>query len=504
MERTRRSISILAAALSFALAGFVTSCSKPAAPGLTREAFLTFDNLTGDASLDWISQAAPRMLEHDLTGLPKTVPLGGAAIRDAYLEGANRLVHGYFERRYGKLHFEIEVEDAAGHRMMQTVAEDGELSDAMDRAAKILDPAAQALSASREAVDAWGRGQYERAVMLDPDFGLAWLGWVEQIAADPARTAEERQIAARDTVERALAQPGLRGPIDRARLELAAATLRQDDAARLAASRKLVELIPADPALVGALAELEMSLRHFSDASRDFQEFARAEPANASAKNLLGYAQAFAGDVDGARKSFEEYGRQPGQAVNALDSLGEGLFGNGKFDQAEHAFLDAYGKDPAFMQGAELWKAAHARWLAGDLAGADQLMERYWQDRAKALDPLLAWRRANWLYETGRREQAVDLLMKAPQTADAQRQLQVWNNLQSVPSDLAQLEKAYQHANPVSDGLVRTLYAEALVRAGRKDDAKDLVKLWPLPEQTDLLQALLYPKFIELRKELQP
>jgi len=25
-----------------------------------------------------------------------------------------------------------------------------------------------------------------------------------------------------------------------------------------------------------------------------------------------------------------------------------------------------------------------------------------------------------------------------------------------------------------------------------------------LPEQTDLLQALLYPKFIELRKELQP
>jgi thioredoxin-like negative regulator of GroEL len=151
-----------------------------------------------------------------------------------------------------------------------------------------------------------------------------------------------------------------------------------------------------------------------------------------------------------------------------------------------------------------LWKAAHARWLGGDLPGADKLAERYWQDRAKALDPLLTWRRANWLYETGRREEAMDLLTKSPQAADAQRQLLVWNNLQSLPSDLGQLEKGYEQTNPVSDGLVRTLYAEALVRAGRKDEAKSLVKLWPLPEQNDVLQALLYPKFVELRKALQP
>jgi hypothetical protein len=80
----------------------------------------------------------------------------------------------------------------------------------------------------------------------------------------------------------------------------------------------------------------------------------------------------------------------------------------------------------------------------------------------------------------------------------------VWSNLQSIPSDLAELEKAYRRSNPLSDGLVRTLYAEALARAGRKDEARSLVKLWPLPEQTDLLQGLMYPKFIELRKALQP
>ena len=96
--------------------------------------------------------------------------------------------------------------------------------------------------------------------------------------------------------------------------------------------------------------------------------------------------------------------------------------------------------------------------------------------------------------------------MHAPPEAEqaAQRQLQVWNNLQSIPSDLAALEKDYQHSNPVSDGLVRTLYAEALVRAGRKADARSLVQRWPLPEQNALLQALMYPKFIELRRGLQP
>ena len=72
-----------------------------------------------------------------------------------------------------------------------------------------------------------------------------------------------------------------------------------------------------------------------------------------------------------------------------------------------------------------------------------------------------------------------------------------------MPSDLPALERSYRDSSPEHDGLVRTFYADALVRAGRKAEAKNLLRLWPLPEESDSpLQALMYPKFIELRKEL--
>ncbi len=257
-----------------------------------------------------------------------------------------------------------------------------------------------------------------------------------------------------------------------------------------------------------------MADRHFAEAASAYRDAIRANGLNL--KNPLGYAEALAGNLDAARKAFEEYGREPGQGVNALDSLGEAFFINGKFNEAEHAFLEAYAKDPAFLNGATLWKAAHARWLNGEangaglngagLNGADALLEKYWDSRVKAHDPLVVWRRANWLYATARREQAVMLLMTAPPAAGdvPARQIAAWNDAAAVPTDLNMLQRAYQHSDPVNDGLVRTFYAAALLRAGHKDEARSLLARWPLPETGDnLLQSFLYPRYLELKKELQ-
>ena len=98
--------------------------------------------------------------------------------------------------------------------------------------------------------------------------------------------------------------------------------------------------------------------------------------------------------------------------------------------------------------------------------------------------------------------------MHAPESnptaaAVAKQQLEVWNNPQPVTTDLGKLEEAYRHADPVNDGLPRVLYAEALLHAGRKKEARDLLQRWPLPmREESTLQALLYPKYLELRKSL--
>jgi tetratricopeptide (TPR) repeat protein len=467
------------------------SCSRPASPQVERVAFLKFENLSADPSLDWVATAAPAILAAELTGSVRTLPLAVETMRDARLESATRIVHGYFDRREGRLHFEVALEDPERRKMISTSVVEGAPLEAMSSIANRFASGVRAFSTSNaEAAAAWGRGDNELAVGLDPDFGTAWLAWTQKLA----NTGDAR--GALDVASRALMRSGLRSPIERTQIELLSASLMHDEAGRRAALQKLAKLAPADPAPLLTLAQLETAARRFPQAANAYREAIQAGANAPAIENQLGYAEALAGNLDAARKAFEAYGRQPEDATNALDSLGACLFMNGKFDEAEKAFLDAYAKDPAFLNGETLWKAAHARWLKGDLKGADELLTRYWKQ-----GPLASWRHATWLYETGRREQAVMMLGEAGDVAA--KQLAVWNDPGAVPRDLDALRQAYERSDPVNDGLVRTFYAAALLRAGNKDEARKLVARWPLPEMGDsLLQSLMYPQFLELKKAL--
>src|SRR6185369_3175626 len=248
------------------------------------------------------------------------------AIRDAYATSATKLVHGYFEKRRQSLHFEFVVEDSQTHKTLQTVAGDGDALPVYARLAKEIDAGAHEFSTSNaEAVAAWGQGDFEKAVRLDPDFGAAWLAWAD------ARSAAGDAKQAAEIVQRALGQPALKSPVDRARLELASAALRHDDLARQRAVAALAKFMPNDAALLRQLANQEMNARQFSQAAQFYQDVLRIEPEDIESWNLLGYAQAFAGDLEGARKSFERYGSDPVHAANALDSAGEAFFSRGKF-----------------------------------------------------------------------------------------------------------------------------------------------------------------------------
>jgi tetratricopeptide (TPR) repeat protein len=480
----------------------VGSCSKPVSTRAERVAVLRFDNLTGDPALDWIASAAATILSAEWNGAPRTIALAAASVRDGYRENVSRLAHGYFERRGNKLLFRVLVEDAARHVIKAEESAEGNPLSAVTNIAERIQPGSQAFSTSSpEAVDAWGHGNFERAITLDPDFSLAWLTWIETAAA----TGNSQQ--ALDVASRALQRITLRSPSDRARIQFAAATLRRDETGRFAALEEIARLSPRDAAAIRMLAQASYTARRFAEAERSFRDLISLNPGDAGTLNTLGYVQALQGEIDRAKASFEEYGRQPGQSVNALDSLGEAMFLNGKFAEAQEAFLKSYRENPAFLDGAPLWKAAHARWLGGDLHAADELIKSYLDVRNRARDPLAVWRQATWLYETGRKEEAVAAIAgTSVELPLMKQQLAVWKDPGTAlgRADLDRLRELYEHTDPVNDGLVRTLYAASLFEAGRKEEARELIQLWPLPPiAASPLDSLLYPRFLELRKRLQ-
>jgi tetratricopeptide (TPR) repeat protein len=482
----------------------IASCARPPARPYERVAILPFENQSGDPRLDWIAKVASNILASELTGTPHTLAELAARPGDAYAFGATRMVHAHFD---GAGSFHISVEDLATHKMLIAEQVQAPLLEASARIAKELDPEARPFSTSNQAsLEAWALGNFEKAVTLDPGFSAAWVNWGQSLA--PVNKTQALEVA-----NRALAaNPPLRSALDVAQLQALATDLRGDTSGHVAALESLAHLVPLDARLWRALAERSMLARNFKKAVEAYREVLKLAPQDAAVRNLLGYAQGYAGDLDGARQSFAEYGTAPNQAVNALDSLGEVSFLNGKFAEAEKAFLDASKKDPGFLGGADAAKAAYARWLAGNHDGADQLMREYLIAQVKLKDPNTAWREAVWLYSTGRSPQAEGSLQKAlasdeiPPTARplAEKQIQIWKNPPRFPTDPAQLKAIYDHTPPSQDALIRVYYASALLASGNKDEARNLAAQWPIPESAGdpVLQSFLYPKFLELRSAL--
>lgn len=371
-----------------------------------RVVFLDVDNLTGEDSLAWVAKAVPVMAAQQLAGVGKIVPLRGSTSREAVALRADRLVHGYFDRRRGKLHFEFSIEDSSTHTM-QPVSVEGEVFDASTAVAKAVDAGAHRFSSTHSgAIRAWTEGNLEAAVNLDPNFA---------------------------TVLRELAQ-------DRS------------------------------------------NKRRFAEAIQLYGRALQNEPEEPTQYNGLGYAQFFAGDLAGARKSFDRYMKFPGHEANALDSQGEILFMAGQFKDAEQYFMKAHNQSPALLNGGDLLKAAYARWLGGDLAGADAIFKSYLDYRARNGDKALDGRKAVWEYSTGRPVESIARLRP------------------NLPEDLAALERQYLQTPPAADGFIRTVYARALIKAGKSAEAAKLIQLWPLPESGDSLpHAFLYPWFLELK-----
>lgn len=411
--------------LGLAAALLMTACSqRPRA--VERIAILTFENLTGDPSLDWMGRglaeavgaqlacsarlyALPLQSLHVLDAALGTHPVnapGISAERPAALAaGVDRILYGTFSR-WGAQSF---VEDPGSGRVLRTITVAGNNPfDTAAALARALDPAARALptrnlAALRDYVSALETNDETaaaRATSEDPAFGPAWLARA-QIALRSKGPA-----AALDILQQARGQA--LAAKERAQLDYDVAVLRGDTSARDRALLEAVKAAPADPSPYRTLADSAIQSKQYPLGVKYLRAAVARNPGDGTLWNALGYAAAYTGDLAAATDALRHYGELRPRDANPLDSLGDVHLYLGRPLDAERYYLDAARRDPRFLEGGALLKAAWARLMTGDVKAATATFERYMQSRRG--DPLAPLRRAEWLWFTGRRSAAVAAL----------------------------------------------------------------------------------------------
>ena len=412
----------------FALAALISvlgsggSCSRKAPLAVERLAIPPFENLSGDSALDWVGWGLTEVIATQLTGGARIQPIRLASAREFSLVGATAVLRGYYTIAGGRIRVKASREDLTSRR---TVAwfdlEDRFPEGAMGIAgalARRIEPqlrpfdtrsveALEALSRGRAAGDpAVAAAAYARSVAADPNFGAAYVAWAElQFALrDPA--------SAQSVIAKARARGDQITALRRAELDLTAAAATGDADGRLRALEALGRETPADAELWRQLGREENSVRRFDAAAECYRKAATLDPLDRQTWNQLGYAEALRKNLDGARSALLEYQRLSPKEANPLDSLGDVHFYLGAFADAEKFYLQAYEKDNNFLGGGELYKAARARLMTGDIAGADEIYRRLSDARKAARVPLAGYRDAQWLYLIGRKIDGVAAMQR--------------------------------------------------------------------------------------------
>lgn len=452
------------------IAALLTACSKKESGPPPKYAFIGFENLSGDASLDWAARGAGEFLAGSLRDAMRSAggdkspvlssdaiaragqPLGAhpanapgtSAARDsAIVAGATRIVGGYLERVPGGVRITASEEDAVSHLTIRTLSATASSPFealnllARDFSAQAGPPPTRNAEAFRLYSSALGLPAADavpllaQAVQLDPDFGRAWV----QLARTCVVLGDRSR--AQDVIAQARAHKIL--GIDQAWLDFESAALGSDRSASLAAMSKVANLDPSDGVLARALADADTAAGRFADAANVWKRLTKDSPGDVNAWNQLGYTLSWSGDYAGALAAVAEYARLRPNDANPLDSRGDIQYWFGKYANAADSYVAANAKVPGFLDGGELYKGAWAEFLAGDKNAADALLTQFRDVREKAKDPAIDLFAASWFYRTGRAKDAVALLRKTPATdappispivrAEMATQLAVWDLL---------------------------------------------------------------------------
>ncbi len=407
-ERLPACILLLAAVT---LAG---SCSKGPARIVNRIAILPFGNLTSETAFDWIPEGAQNALIRQLTGIGNTIPIGVPNTREARLMGADRAVEAYLSASANVLRIHAVVEDLEHLKAASEIDISGPRRQGvlplLDQLSKAVNSAARPFSTTKEgAFESYAKGDFEQAVKLDPGFGAAYLNWLVALRSKGESEAGAKVLA------QARAQGSKLNELDRVQIDVASSWLNPPDkGARRVALMKLASIVKYDTQLMRELSDAALTARNFKSAAEWLEKAAAIEPSNTANLNSMAYAYALGGDLGAADRSLAQYRKLAPNDSNIFDSTGEIYFLSGKFAEAEKSFVEGFQKNPRFLAGLAMYKAALSRLMTGDETGATVLFEKYLQYKQAVNDPDIEVRRATWEFLIGRRKAGIDRISKQP------------------------------------------------------------------------------------------
>src|SRR5579863_4792140 len=221
---------------------FLAACGPKTPPGPEHIAILRFENLSPDASSDWMGRAfseiiaaelpntlaipSARLHSFDRTLAPRPVSAPGISTErtEAILAGANRIAYGDYTVRNGRIEARLTIEDPQTGRVVRVLSATGrEIVQAATGLAHDLSPSAAAYDTrSPDAVKAYVVAMEagdpasivrnaEAAVAADPDFAQAY-----RLLADAKAQANDRAGAV-EVLDKALARGAAISAVEHAR-----------------------------------------------------------------------------------------------------------------------------------------------------------------------------------------------------------------------------------------------------------------------------------------------
>lgn len=410
--------------LSVLAAGLAIREIIPKATGAVHTvAVVGFENLTGDATFDYLKKAIPNLLItsleqskyldviswerlNDFAG-QKDEGTDMPAEQDRWFEicrreGIQAIVLGSFTKADNLFATDAKIYEVETKNLRKSVSSKGEgvgsilrtqideLSREISKgvglseqtAARDAVPISKVTTASMEAYKLFLKGQedfdryyydearrsLEMAVQRDPGFALPYyyLTRVYSALADAPRAAESMEKFKKfGKTEMGKGKDGLYAAA-------LSALVEKDQEGYVKGLKGIVRAYPDDKRAHVDLAWFYKNGKKYDEAIIEFNKALEIDPAFGYALNMLAYTYAEMGKSETALKTFERYAAAlPGEA-NPHDSMGDLYFFSGNFDKARAKYEQALAIRPGFLSA---WKLAYLHAMDGDYDRALQWVD---------------------------------------------------------------------------------------------------------------------------------